>query len=95
KNKLAKFMQEIGHITNIDVLVKLLSNHSRCKTATQCLQDNDILKQAIIEHIDYKSIQKISTYKQVNKDQQLYILNTLINLTKGSSNNNLESQVSF
>ncbi|CAG8771834.1 2229_t:CDS:2 [Cetraspora pellucida] len=56
------------HITNIDVSVELLFNHSGCKTAAQCLQDNDISKQAIIKHIGYKSVQGIHAYKQVNKN---------------------------
>ncbi|CAG8597062.1 17383_t:CDS:2 [Racocetra persica] len=77
KNKLMKFMQEIGHITKIDILVELLSNYSECKTATQCLQDHEIPEQAIIELTD----------------QQLHTSNMLINLTEGSFNDNLQSRV--
>ncbi|CAG8443260.1 10580_t:CDS:2, partial [Scutellospora calospora] len=40
KNKLARFMQEIRHITNIDVLVELLSNYSRYKTAVYSSNNN-------------------------------------------------------
>ncbi len=36
-------MQKIGLETQIDIPIKLLSNHSGRKTATQILQDQEIL----------------------------------------------------
>ncbi|CAG8538951.1 26130_t:CDS:2 [Gigaspora margarita] len=83
-------MQEIGYITRINIPIKLLSNHSRHKTAAQCLQDHDIPEQAIMEPTGHKSVQGIRAYKQVNKDQQLHTLNTLISLTEGAPNSNSE-----
>jgi len=43
RNKLDKFMQKIGLETQIDIPIKLLSNHSGRKIATQILQDQEIL----------------------------------------------------
>ncbi|RIA85843.1 hypothetical protein C1645_830197 [Glomus cerebriforme] len=37
KNRLNKFMQNIGRETQIDIPIELLSNHSEHKTATQIL----------------------------------------------------------
>ncbi|RIA98535.1 hypothetical protein C1645_812595 [Glomus cerebriforme] len=39
KNRLNKFMQNIGCETQIDIPIELLSNHFEHKTATQILQD--------------------------------------------------------
>ncbi|CAG8752846.1 7626_t:CDS:2, partial [Racocetra persica] len=67
---------------------ELLTNHSGQKTVAQCLQDRDISEQAIMQLMGHKSVQGIHAYKQVNEDQQLNTINTLINITDGSANNN-------
>ncbi|CAG8795232.1 6134_t:CDS:2, partial [Gigaspora rosea] len=83
---------EIGRITKVDIPIELLSNHSGRKTAAQCLQDHDIPE---LELTGYKSVQGIRAYKQINKDQQLHTLNTLISLTEGVPNSNSESRAPF
>ncbi|CAG8562271.1 2195_t:CDS:2 [Racocetra persica] len=59
KNKLMNFMREIGRITQIDIPIELLTNHFGRKTAAQCLQDNDVPEQAIIQLTGHKSVQEI------------------------------------
>ncbi|CAG8790202.1 8542_t:CDS:2, partial [Racocetra persica] len=88
KNKLMNFMCEIGRITQIDIPMELLTNHSGQKTAAQCLQDNNIPEQAIMQLTGHRSVQGSHAYKQVNKDQQLNTLNTLINITDSFANDN-------
>ncbi|CAG8849660.1 35169_t:CDS:1, partial [Racocetra persica] len=55
---------------------------------------NDILEQAIMQLKGHKSVQGICAYKQVNEDQQLHTINTLINITDrlANDNNNLSLQ---
>ncbi|CAG8486793.1 13812_t:CDS:2, partial [Racocetra persica] len=84
KNKLMNFMRKIGCITQIDIPIELLTNYSGQKTAAQCLQDRDIPEQAIMQLTGHKSVQGIHAYKQVNEDQQLNTINTLINITNGN-----------
>ncbi|CAB5377561.1 unnamed protein product [Rhizophagus irregularis] len=95
KNRLNKFMQNIGRETQIDIPIKLLSNHSGCKTATQVLQDEEIPEQAIMQLTGHKSVQEVQAYKTINEEQQLNTLKTLINITDdklSSKQNNSSSQ---
>ncbi|CAG8715574.1 5645_t:CDS:2, partial [Funneliformis mosseae] len=84
KNRLNKFMQNIGRETQIDISVELLSNHSGCKTTTQVLQDEEIPEQAIMQLTGHKSVQEVQTYKTINEEQQFNTLKTLINITDAS-----------
>ncbi|CAG8765525.1 8978_t:CDS:2, partial [Cetraspora pellucida] len=56
KNKLINFMHEIKCITQINISIELLTNYSGQKTAAQCLQDNDISEQAIMQLTGHRSI---------------------------------------
>ncbi|CAB5373840.1 unnamed protein product [Rhizophagus irregularis] len=85
KNKLGNFMKKIGRETQIDIPIELLSNHSRRKTATQILQDQEVPEQAIMQLTGHKSVQGVRAYKKVNENQQLNTLNTLINITDNKS----------
>ncbi|CAG8765155.1 6383_t:CDS:1, partial [Ambispora leptoticha] len=42
---------------------------------------NDVPEQAIMQLTEHRSVQGIRAYKQVNEDQQLNTINTLINIT--------------
>ncbi len=44
-------MQKFGLETQIDIPIKLFSNHSERKTATQILQDQEISEQAIMQQV--------------------------------------------
>ncbi|GBC10894.2 zinc finger MYM-type protein 2-like [Rhizophagus irregularis DAOM 181602=DAOM 197198] len=95
KNRLNKFMQNIGRETQIDIPIELLSNHSGRKTATQVLQDEEIPEQAIMQLTGHKSVQGVRAYKKINEEQQLNTLKTLINITDdklSSKQNNSSSQ---
>ena len=95
KNRLSKFMQNIGCETQIDIPIELLSNHSGRKTATQVLQDEEVPEQAIMQLTGHKSVQGVRAYKTINEEQQLNTLNTLISITDGklsSKQNNPSSQ---
>jgi hypothetical protein len=95
KNRLNKFMQNIGRETQIDIPIELLSNHSGRKTATQVLQDEEIPEQAIMQLTGHKSVQGVRAYKTINEEQQLNTLKTLINITDdklSSKQNNSSSQ---
>lgn len=74
-------MKKIGRETQIDIPINLLSNHSGRKTATQILQDQEVPEQAIMQLTGHKSVQGVRAYKQINENQQLNTLNTLINIT--------------
>lgn len=56
-------MKKIGHETQIDIPINLLSNHSRRKTATQILQDKEVPEQAIMQLTGHKSVQGVRAYK--------------------------------
>ncbi|CAB5387131.1 unnamed protein product [Rhizophagus irregularis] len=95
KNRLNKFMQNIGLETQIDIPIELLSNHSGRKTTTQVLQDEEIPEQAIMQLTGHKSVQGVRAYKTINEEQQLNTLKTLINITDdklSSKQNNSSSQ---
>ncbi|CAG8498641.1 7048_t:CDS:1 [Diversispora eburnea] len=86
KNKLSNFMQDIGQRTQIDISFDALSNHSGHKTAAQCLQDNNISEQAIMQLTEHKSVEGVRAYKKINEEQKSYTMNTLINITDNSKN---------
>ena len=52
-------MQKIGLETQIDIPIKLLSNHSERKTTTQTLQDQEILNKAIMQLTGHISVQGV------------------------------------
>ncbi|CAG8752020.1 2575_t:CDS:2, partial [Ambispora leptoticha] len=48
----------------------------------------NIPEQTIMQLTGHKSVQGIHAYKQINEDQQLHTINTLINITEANSDNN-------
>ncbi|RHZ87868.1 hypothetical protein Glove_29g82 [Diversispora epigaea] len=86
KNKLSKFMQDIGRQTQIDISFDVLSNHSGRKTAAQYLQDNNVPEQAIMELTGHKSVEGVRAYKKINEEQKSFTINTLINITDNTKN---------
>ncbi len=67
-------MQKICLETQIDIPIKLLSNHSKRKLLLEILQDQKILNKAIMQLTGHRSVQGVQAYKQINKNQQLHIL---------------------
>ncbi|GBC06257.1 hypothetical protein RclHR1_06710007 [Rhizophagus clarus] len=63
KKRLSKFMQNIGHETQIDILAELLSNNSGRKIATQVLQDKEIPEQAIMQLTVIKTLKECELIK--------------------------------
>ncbi|CAG8621904.1 4383_t:CDS:2, partial [Diversispora eburnea] len=61
--------------------------YTELKTAAQCLQDNNISEQAIMQLTGHKSVEGVRAYKKINEEQKSYTMNTLINITDNSKNN--------
>ena len=52
------------------------------ENATQILQDQEIPEQAYNATYCHRSVQEVWAYKQINENQQLHTLKTLINITE-------------
>ncbi len=87
-------MKDIGNSVKVKPPPGLLTNHSGHKTAAQILQNADVPEDAIMGVTGHKSVQGIRAYKQVNEQQHLATMNTLIHAIeppKSSSNINISS----
>ena len=71
-------MKDIGNSVKVKLTPGLLTNHSGHKTAAQILQNADVPEDAIMGVTGHKSVQGIRAYKQVNSQQHLATMNTLI-----------------
>ncbi|CAG8841106.1 23820_t:CDS:1, partial [Racocetra persica] len=79
-NKVQNFMKDIGNKVKVKLLDRILTNYSGRKTTAQILQDADIPEDAIMKITGYKSSQGVRAYKNINEQQHINIMRTLINI---------------
>ncbi|CAG8516545.1 20835_t:CDS:1, partial [Racocetra persica] len=78
-NKVQNFMKDIGNKVKIKLPNRILTNHAGKKTTAQILQDADIPEDAIMKITGHKSSQGVHAYKNINEQQHINTMRTLIN----------------
>ncbi|CAG8806189.1 28485_t:CDS:2, partial [Racocetra persica] len=92
-NWIRNFMKDIKQKIKVKLPEGILTNHSGRKTATQILQDANILENAIINVTGHKSIQRVCAYQHINKHQQINMMKTLVSTIEPLKNSNKINQV--